>query len=127
LLEEAVKDYLYMFYPDKNGLCNKTNLDHIWDTTGIKPPEYKEIEVPPSGEDLYYIFWELRGNLDGTITWDTIYYYSEYNDTYLNNEELKILFAMNKTANEWINKKMKEQQKVDSKPKGPRTGPQRRR
>ena len=94
-----------MDFQDSKGISNRKHLEQVWKDTGERPKEYKEIIVPPSGTDLYSIFWDLRKSTTESITWQTIYYYCSYYGFKLTGDELKVLFEMDKAASEWIKKK----------------------
>ena len=97
-----------MDYPNDKGVTNRKHLDQVWEQTGVKPDTYKETDVPPAGQDLWVVFWELRHSIEGRIGWPDIYYYCLYNQIQLSLGEISIIQAMNSAANKWIAKKHRE-------------------
>ena len=106
-----------MDYPDNKGVTNRSHLNQIWDQTGSKPEQYKDPSIPIAGEDLLYIFWELRTFCGDAITWSDIYHYGLLHQIRFKNYELKILQRLNSEFNKWTSKKLRNQNKAKSKSK----------
>lgn len=99
-----------------SGVSKRSQLEQVWDQTGIKP---KELEIDFLPEDVSYlreIFWDLW---DGEgIKWSEIYFYQEIMDLELDGEELILLKGANSKCANWMRDKHKPK-----KPKSiPKTG-----
>lgn len=97
-----------MDYPGDKGVTNRKHLNQIWEQTGSKPEKYKDINIPPAGEDLWMYFWDLRNTVEEKISWTDIYHYCLLHQMKFAAEELKIIQSMNSAANKWIHKKHRE-------------------
>lgn len=110
-----------MDYADDKGVTNRKRLQQVWETTGEKPPELVDIEIPVAGMDLFSSFWEIRGSK--SIDWERLYYYGKYTGLYFTFEEIRILFAMNNVADKWIADKERARTNINNKSKKPVNNP----
>ena len=110
-----------MDYPNEKGVTNRQHLDQVWKQTGVKPENYKEIDIPHCAYDLYSIFWELRNFCSESITWSDIYAYCQLREIRLTGEDLAIIKKLNLEYIRWTNKKIRSNTKkpTPKKPKPP--------
>lgn len=76
----------------------------MWEQTGNRPKELRDIEVPYAGLDIFTVFWDVFKH-DTGVSWEDLYYYTAYTGEYLNGEELAIVRALSSAAKKWIMKK----------------------
>lgn len=105
-----------MDYPNDKGITNRQNLSLIWEQTDQKPEQYRDIEVPYSGIDLWEIFWDMRSFMKDGLTWMDVYGYCQLYNVKLKPYELKILQRLNYEAEKWIRKKVQSTVKPNKKP-----------
>ena len=124
-LEEAVSVVLRLDFKDADGISERSKLNQVWKTLGIKPDALIDPIVPSAGEYLFKVFWELWDKTIG-ISWQSIYYYQLVNDIELTGEDLHVLRRMSNIAQTWVAKKEKAS-KAHSKPKSAHSGSARKR
>ena len=97
-----------MDFPDEKGVTNRKHLDQIWSQTGSKPDTYKDVDIPPAGEDLWIAFWELRNSVEEKIGWTDIYHYCLLNQVYFASWEINLMQVLNVEANKFVHKKHRD-------------------
>jgi hypothetical protein len=103
-----VRKHLELTYIPNNGKSSKVaHLKQVWKVDGEKPEELVALEpdIPPAGQDIWEIFWELKTGEH--ITWSECLAYSYLYNIRLQPDVIQILIAMNATYNKFIYDKEK--------------------
>lgn len=104
-LQSALQAALELDYPGKDGTTRRGHLLQVYEATGRWSPELDKVEVPPEGEYLWSLYWELRR--DSALTFQEVEAWGRIHQVSLSPWEVGTLRGMDGVLQAGINQRLR--------------------